>query len=238
MTFARPGNDQRSQTSRRIRGPTLAGLPLSRAATVRLGVRLLMMLAIASVAGATEPASEPDGRSVALFNGKDLTNWKAEGDAVWEVKDGVIVGRQGPRGAAGDLLSEADFENFELTVTFKVQWPANTGVWYRYQSAAKAFQADILEYKDPFALTGSLYCAGKMFLSTNQDAKLVRRDDWNTFTIRAVGDRHVIHLNGTKVADVRDDSSANGRIGFQVHAGGEFADMQVSIKEVTLRTLD
>ena len=238
MTSARLGYAPSSPISRRSRcwaAGKFSALPMK---TARFSAQLLFMLAIAFAARAAEPASEPDRRSVALFNGKDLANWKTEGNAVWEVKDGMIVGRQGPQGASGDLLSEATFENFELSVTFKVQWPANTGVWYRYQTAAKAFQADILEYKDPLALTGSLYCAGKMFLATNRDAKLVRRDDWNTFTVRAVDDHHVIHLNGVKVADVRDDSSAIGRIGFQVHAGSEFADMQVAIKEVTIRTLD
>ncbi|RIK81623.1 MAG: hypothetical protein DCC68_08175 [Planctomycetota bacterium] len=198
---------------------------------------VLLLLAMPSDIRAAEPAADAADRPVALFNGKDLTGWKAEGRAVWEVRDGAIVGRQGPGGTAGDLLSEKEYDDFELTVTFKVEWPANTGVWYRYQSADKAFQADILEYKQPYALTGSLYCTGKMFLTTNRDPKLVRREDWNTFVIRAVGNDHAILLNGTKVAEVRDDTSGKGRIGFQVHAGDEFAKMKVSIKQVELRRL-
>lgn len=198
---------------------------------------LLLVLSAPSGIHAADSAADATDRPVALFNGKDLTGWKAEGRAVWEVRDGVIVGRQGTGGAAGDLLSEEEYDDFELTVTFKVEWPANTGVWYRYQSADKAFQADILEYKQPYALTGSLYRTGKMFLTTNQDPKLVRREDWNTFVIRAVGNDHTILLNGTKVAEARDDTSGKGRIGFQVHAGEEFAKMKVSIKRVELRRL-
>jgi hypothetical protein len=182
-----------------------------------------------------EPASVAFDKPIALLNGRDLSGWKAAGAALWEVQDGVIVGRQGKGRGAGDLLSEATFDDFELSVAFKVRWPANTGVWYRYQSADRAFQADILEYEQPLALTGSLYCTGKMFLTTNRDAKLVLRDDWNRFVIRAIGDRHTICLNGSKVADVRDSTSSKGRIGFQVHAGDEFADMRVFVKDVTLR---
>lgn len=202
-----------------------------------LKTAVLLMLATPSGSVGAESRADPTDRPIALFNSKDLTGWKTEGRAVWEVRDGAIVGRQGPGGSAGDLLSEEEYDDFELTVTFKVEWPANTGVWYRYQSADKAFQADILEYKQPYALTGSLYCTGKMFLTTNRDPKLVRREDWNTFVIRAVGDNHVILLNGTKVAEVRDDTSSKGRIGFQVHAGEEFAKMEVSIKQVELRRL-
>ena len=44
-------------------------------------------------------------------------------------------------------------------------------------------------------------------------------------------------LNGTKVADVRDDTSRSGRIGFQVHAGTEFGEMRVFVRKVTLLPL-
>ena len=86
-----------------------------------------------------------------LFNGKDLTGWKPEGKARWDVQDGLLVGTQGEDNAPGDLFTEASFDDFELKVAFRVVWPANTGVWYRYQSPKQAFQADVLEYVKPFA---------------------------------------------------------------------------------------
>jgi len=169
-----------------------------------------------------------------LFNGKDLTGWKAEGGARWHVKDGLIEGRQGPKNEAGDLFTLKSFKDFELKVTFKVIWPANTGVWYRYQSAKQAFQVDILEYQDPFALTGSLYCTGKMFLEVNTDDALVNRDGWNKFVIRVEGDRHQVFLNGHQVVDVRDSTSDHGRIGFQIHAGDQFEKMRIFIRQVSI----
>jgi hypothetical protein len=181
--------------------------------------------------------ADPSAATVALFNGKDLSGWQAEGDARWEVKDGILIGRQGPNNEPGDLLSKRSYDDFELEVTLKVEWPANTGVWYRYQSASQAFQADVLEYEQPFALTGSLYCTGKMFLAVNTNRALINREGWNTFLIRAVGNRHTIFLNGKKVADVRDDTSNRGRIGFQVHAGTQFAAMRVLVKQVVLRRI-
>ncbi len=47
-----------------------------------------------------------------------------------------------------------------------------------------------------------------------------------------MGNRHTIFLNGKKVADVRDDTSRRGRIGFQAHAGAQFASMRVLVKQV------
>ncbi|NOY43096.1 MAG: DUF1080 domain-containing protein [Planctomycetes bacterium] len=201
----------------------------------------VVLLSISGICAPLEavPSDRPSvGKSfTSLFNGKDLTGWKAEGGARWQVKDGLIVGRQGPNNEAGDLFSKKTFKDFELKVTFKVIWPANTGVWYRYQSAKQAFQADILEYQDPFALTGSLYCTGKMFLEVNTDDALVNRDGWNKFVIRVEGDRHQVFLNGRQVVDVRDSTSGHGCIGFQIHAGDQFEKMRIFIRQVGIREL-
>ncbi|MDC0936687.1 DUF1080 domain-containing protein [Pirellulales bacterium] len=157
------------------------------------------------------------------------------------MKDGLIVGRPGPDKAPGDLLTKATYEDFELTVTYKVVWPANSGIWYRYQSANKTYQADILEYKDPIAYSGTLYRPGRpeqLFLAINDDRKLVNKEGWNTMVIRAEGDRHVIRLNKTQVADVRNGEIRSGRIGFQVHGGAEFANMRIIVKHVRIRVTD
>ena len=50
----------------------------------------------------------------ALFDGRTLKGWKPEGKADWSVADGCIVGRQGPDLAGGDLLTEAQFRDFEF----------------------------------------------------------------------------------------------------------------------------
>jgi hypothetical protein len=172
-----------------------------------------------------------------LFNGKDLTGWKPEGNATWKVENGLLIGTQGPGNAPGDLFTEKEFANFRLRVVYKVHYPANSGVWFRYQSPEKAYQADILEYKDPVAYSGTLYSPGKMFLAANTDPKLEKRDDWNTMIVRAEGDHLIIRLNGTKTADVHDSSYDKGRIGFQIHAGDEFKDMVFTVKEISIREL-
>lgn len=194
-----------------------------------------MMCVLVEAVAEDRPPSE--GTFTPLFNGKDLAGWEAEGGARWDVQDGLIVGRQGADNAAGDLFTQKSYKDFELKVTFKVVWPANTGVWYRYQSTKRAYQADVLEYQSPFALTGSLYCPGKLFLGVNTDESLVNREGWNTLRIRTQGDRHQVFLNAHQVVDVRDDTSDHGRIGFQVHAGDQFGNMQVSIKQIGIREL-
>ncbi|MCL5096626.1 MAG: DUF1080 domain-containing protein [Candidatus Omnitrophica bacterium] len=173
-----------------------------------------------------------------IFNGRDLAGWKPIGNATWTVEDGMLVGRQGPGEAAGDLLTEADYGDFDMEVTWTMDWPGNSGIWFRYANADKAYQADILEWKNPVCWSGSLYCSGKMFIAMNKDESIVRRNGWNTFFVRAQNNHLLLFLNGHQVADVQDSSSARGKIGIQVHPGAEFANMAIRIADIRIRPLD
>jgi hypothetical protein len=172
-----------------------------------------------------------------LFNGKDLTGWETSGEATWTVEDGQLIGTQGPNNAPGDLFTQASYDDFVLTMTYRTEWPCNSGVWFRYQSPQVAYQADILEYKNPVAYSGTLYCPGKMFLAINEDPDLVDRDGWNTIKVQAEGDHVQIWLNGRQVANVHDDTTATGKIGFQVHPGAEFGPMKIVVKEMLIKEL-
>jgi hypothetical protein len=189
--------------------------------------------------GEPERAESGDEKAglAAIFNGKDLTGWKITGGARWVVEEGNMVGMQGPNNEAGDLLTENTYKDFLLTVTYKVEWPCNSGVWFRYQSAGKAYQVDILEYKKPECYSGTLYCPGKMFLAMNTDKTLVNREGWNTISVRAEGSRLQIWINGRQVADVRDETSDSGHIGFQIHAGDQLSPNKIIIREALLKPL-
>ncbi len=174
---------------------------------------------------------------VRIFNGKDLTGWEPSGGARWVIENGAIVGTQGDNYAPGDLFTKDTYKDFELIATYRVKWPCNTGIWFRYQSASKAYQADILEYKNPECYSGSLYCPGKMFIAMNMDKAIVNRDGWNTMKVRAEGDHIQIWLNGRQVAEVHDDTTDSGKIGFQVHPGEQFGPMKIIVREMLLKPL-
>jgi len=76
-----------------------------------------------------------------------------------------------------------------------------------------------------------------MFLAMNTDKTLVNRDGWNTMQVQAEADHIQIWLNGRQVADVHDDTSDSGRIGFQVHPGTEFGPMKIIVRELLLKPL-
>jgi hypothetical protein len=210
----------------------------------RVSVVALLLLALV-VTGCREPGQEATAsRSgaaepgfVKLFNGKDLTGWETSGDALWSVQGGLLVGTQGRDYAPGDLFTKESFGDFAAIVTYRVEWPCNSGVWFRFQSPEKAYQADILEYQNPEAYSGTLYCPGKLFLAINTDKTLVDRDGWNTIKIQAERDHLQLWLNGRQVADVYDRTSDSGKIGFQVHPGTEFGQMKIVVRDVQVKKL-
>ena len=178
---------------------------------------------------------------VSLFDGKTLNGWKRSGNADRTVERGEIVGRQSPGGAAGDLFTEGQWSDFELQCEWKMKWPGNSGIWFRYRGPQSAYQADILDEPKsyPDALSGSLYCMGKAFIARNSDASSVKPDGWNRLLVRAAGGHLVIVQNGKRVVDIRDSTFPGpGSIGIQVHPGKQFKDMEIRVRKLRLRPLE
>ena len=204
-----------------------------------LAIACVGILILSAGCGQTNKADSVLAREgfVKLFNGTDLAGWETSGNAKWFVEDGNLVGMQGDNFAPGDLFTTQTYKDFVLTCTYRAVWPCNSGIWFRYQSPQKAFQADILEWKDPACYSGTLYCPGKMFIAMNEDKDLVDRDGWNTMKIQAQGDHLQVWLNDRQVADVHDDTSDSGKIGFQVHPGKQFGPMKIIVSRMWLKPL-
>jgi len=183
----------------------------------------------ADAAGDAEKPAENDWTP--LFNGKDLAGWTTKAPGKFKVDDGCLVGSQ-TDGKGGDLYTEKQFGDFELRFTYRVTWPANSGVWFRGR-----YQYDILKWKKPVAFGGSLYCPGKMFITRNLDEKLENRDGWNEGQVFALGDHLILWLNGKKVGECHDKTHAKGPIGIQVHPGGGFKGMEIRIRRIEIRPL-
>ncbi len=77
-------------------------------------------------------------RWIKLFDGKTLTNWHIYNKAgqpisdKWTVKDGVInyAGKAQGEKHGDDLISDKEYENFELELEWKASEGANSGVFY------------------------------------------------------------------------------------------------------------
>jgi len=196
---------------------------------MRQGLRwavLVGAMVLGSVASAAEEGWTP------LFNGKDLEGWNNPDPAKFLVEDGCLVGTQ-TDGKGADLFTKESFDNFELRFTYKVKWPANSGIWYR-----SGYQFDILKYTSPKTFSGALYPGPKStFGFVNLDESIEKADDWNEGVVYANGD-HLIHwLNGKQIGEIHDTRFAKGRIGIQVHGGDFKGGMKIILKRIEIRPL-
>ena len=55
-----------------------------------------------------------------LFNGTDLEGWTIHGTELWYVEGGLLVCESGPDKAYGYLSTNKYYEDFELTLEFKI----------------------------------------------------------------------------------------------------------------------
>jgi hypothetical protein len=140
------------------------------------------------------------GAPIALFNGKDLTGWKTFGskDNGWKVADGILsnvaLQEPGQHKSYANLRTEREFEDFNITLEFRVPEDGNSGVYLR--GIYEVQVANSFGRKNDPHNCGALY--SRIMPSENVSKA---PGEWQTFDITLV-DRHltVIH-NGKKTID-------------------------------------
>ncbi|MBK8000087.1 MAG: DUF1080 domain-containing protein [Verrucomicrobia bacterium] len=140
------------------------------------------------------------GAPIAIFNGKDLSGWKTMGKAPngWKVADGILLNdthqESGKHVTHANLRTEKEFEDFNLTLEFRVPKNGNSGVYLR--GIYEIQVADFYGCKNDSHNCGALY--SRIMPSENVSKA---PGEWQTFDITLV-DRHltVIH-NGKKTID-------------------------------------
>lgn len=128
------------------------------------------------------------GSPIKLFNGKDLTGWKAMGKNQWVVENGVLRSPQ----SGSNLITDKKFMDFKLHIEFRCPTGSNSGVYLRgrYEvqiedSKGKQPQKDLL---------GAVYG----FLTPNEMAAK-SANEWQTYDITLIGRRVTVVLNGKEV---------------------------------------
>jgi hypothetical protein len=142
------------------------------------------------------------GEPIQLFNGKDLTGWRlTDPNAIsgWSAKDGLLVNEavqeEGkPHKNYGNLRTDREFEDFNLTLEVRVAKDGNSGVYLRgiYEvQVADTYGRPL----DPHNM-GGIYSRIKPTVAAEKPA-----GEWQTMDITFV-DRHVtVILNGQKIID-------------------------------------
>ena len=145
-------------------------------------------------------------RPAALFDGKSFKGWEGDTNKTFRIQDGAIVGgtmkERIPRNEF--LCTTRNYTNFVLKLKFKLLGgpAANAGVQFRTKRIpnnheVSGYQADM---GDP-GWWGCIYDESrrnKVLAKSNIDEvnKVLKRDDWNEYTIRCEGKHIVLAING------------------------------------------
>lgn len=142
-----------------------------------------------------------------LFNGRDLTHWKPNGEpGSFEVKDSVIIADRTDKGSQAYWLStEREYADFELRVQYRITPGGNSGIFIRAphegRTSKMGMEIQILddggrEGTPGVGDTGSIYrvVASKAFASKPAGA-------WNDLWILCDGPRVRVTLNGKVIND-------------------------------------
>ena len=175
-----------------------------------------------------------DGNWRALFDGASLDGWKEWGDEDWQVEDGVIWGRSGPKQSEGYLATEEIFKDFHVRGSFKMTGDGNYGLFYH--STIKLREEDGYpliaglqgEVEPSFpGSTGWIYESYQRgwLVKPNHaimEATALRVGEWNEIEIRSKANHVTTWVNGIRVLDLEDDDQRlfEGSFALQLHTGG------------------
>ncbi len=131
----------------------------------------------------------PDwGKTIKVFNGKNLDGWHTDGEEQWIVKDGILVNPK----AGGNLISNQKFMDFKLHTEFRYPEGSNSGIFLRGR-----YEVQIADNKglDPMDIYfGGIYG----FLEPNENAAKAA-GEWQTYDITLIGQRVTIVANGKTI---------------------------------------
>jgi hypothetical protein len=180
-------------------------------------LRSIAVLASVALGTAVVPAQviAQSGGWATLFDGTNLNGWQVLGNANWQVGDGVVTATSG----SGFLVTPMSYADFELSLEFWVDEPANSGVFFRCANPAviadrNCYEANIFDTRPDQA-----YRTGGIVHIASPSERIDAGGRWNTFLIRAEGTRLVVTLNGTSVVDTTNNLFATGPIALQYGAG-------------------
>lgn len=193
-------------------------------------------------------ASEPDSDGwYSLFNGTDLTGWKASENAdTFQVDDGEIVihGHRSHLFYTGPVEG-ADFTNFIWKCEVLTKPNANSGMYFHteYQDEgwpAKGYEVQLNNTHSDPKKTGGLYAvADVMHESPAKD------DEWFTQEVTVDGKHIVVRVNGEVTADYTEpddverpaDMSGRKLSHGTVALQGHDPDSEVHVRKIMIKPL-
>ena len=150
-----------------------------------------------------------------LFDGSNLNNFNPIGDANWEIADGAV----GADSGSGFLVTKESYADFELTLEFWVDEPANSGIFVRCADAMSVTDRNSYEVNIYDTRADQTYRTGGIVHIAAPNSVIMTGGKWNSYEIKAEGSRLMVTLNGEDMVDVQDTQFADGPIALQYGLG-------------------
>jgi hypothetical protein len=211
---------------------------------------LLLSSLTAIVLFAAMPAfggGDPPKAYQALFNGKDLSGWKATGKMEkWGAENGVIYCSGG---GGGWLMTEKEYGDFELRLEYKLPKGGNSGVGLRSPlKGDPAYVGMELQLIDDEGWPGMLQTwqhTGSIYNVV--PAKTIKNKaigEWNQFKVVAKGRRITVINNGATLVDANlaDYEKEHGKkhpgiLRDKGHIGLQSYNLRVEFRNIYLEPL-
>ncbi len=210
---------------------------------------LSLLFIIASFSTFAQKANQNDGKWTSLFDGKTLKGFKQlGGKALYEVKNGEIVGTTVKDTPNSFLATEKEYDDFILELDLKLDDVMNGGVQFRSLSKPDYQNGRVHGYQmevDPSerAWSGAIYDEGRrdwLYIPNINPAgkKAFKMGEWNKYRIEAIGNTIRTWINGIPTAHLIDDMTAKGFIALQVHSiyGPMKEGMKIRWKNIKIQT--
>ena len=199
------------------------------------GMRLIAVLLLLVPLAAAEEGFVP------LFNGKDLEGWEVDTPDLWQVRDGMIVGKSQGLKYNDFLRTKKHYGDFVLKLEFRlVDGKGNSGVQFRSKPVPGSHEVEGYQADVGMHWWGSLYDESRRRKALagppKEFVEALDKGGWHDYVITAKGDHIRLELDGTTTVDYHEPDPNIERTGFialQVHSS-KFP-IEVQFKDIQIR---
>ncbi len=183
-----------------------------------------------------------------LFNGRSLDGWDIDTASVWQVRDGVIIGKSPGLKYNEFLRTKKHYSDFILKVTMRViDGDGNSGIQFRSKPVpdsheVSGYQADAGARPNGEPLWGVLYDESRRRVQLAAPPRGVLdqfdRKAWHEYVITAKGSRIKLEVDGIATVDYLEkdpDIEQSGFIALQVHSHPR--PIEVHFKDLWIKEL-
>lgn len=152
------------------------------------------------LAGAAALSQTPE-EAIVVFDGTNLDGFVFDGEANWHIAGDVVEATEGN----GYLVLKDPYSDFVLTLEFWVASSVNSGVYLRCPAPDEhggriCYEVQIHDYRP-----NQIYRTGGIVRHRSPAEHVDSVGRWNSYEIRAEGERITVTLNGTVTAEIEND---------------------------------